>query len=156
MTRMTSALPPPSPNFHAAPRVIGRLATTYDLAYNKPHTRRIFSGIGFRTWNPPAPKAEILPLGHRGLSGQTTRAAAELAPPLQTSALHQREDVCPHTYDLTCNRPNTRRIFSGIGFRTRNLRPQVRDLTTKATAALSGVIGRNYVIGTNCKIPKVR
>ncbi|GBO29870.1 hypothetical protein AVEN_137028-1 [Araneus ventricosus] len=28
---------------------------------------RIFSGIGFRTWNPPAPKAETLPLGHRGL-----------------------------------------------------------------------------------------
>ncbi|GBM80018.1 hypothetical protein AVEN_203781-1 [Araneus ventricosus] len=28
-----------------------RLATTYDLMCNRPHTRRIFSGIGFRTWN---------------------------------------------------------------------------------------------------------
>ncbi|GBN00879.1 hypothetical protein AVEN_21228-1 [Araneus ventricosus] len=35
----------------------GRLATTYDLACNRPHTRRILSGIGFRTWNPPAPKS---------------------------------------------------------------------------------------------------
>ncbi|GBM23440.1 hypothetical protein AVEN_181563-1 [Araneus ventricosus] len=45
----------PSPNFHATPTG-GRLATTYDLTCNRPHTRRIFSGIGFRTWNPPAPK----------------------------------------------------------------------------------------------------
>ncbi|GBN12572.1 hypothetical protein AVEN_21969-1 [Araneus ventricosus] len=44
-----------SPNFHATP-TRGRLAPTYDLACNRPHTRRIFSGIGFRTWNPPAPK----------------------------------------------------------------------------------------------------
>ncbi|GBL91856.1 hypothetical protein AVEN_172776-1 [Araneus ventricosus] len=34
----------------------GRLATTYDFACNGPHTQRIFSGIGSRTWNPPAPK----------------------------------------------------------------------------------------------------
>ncbi|GBM74467.1 hypothetical protein AVEN_69470-1 [Araneus ventricosus] len=34
----------------------GRLTSTYDLACNRPHTRRIFSGIGLRTWNPPAPK----------------------------------------------------------------------------------------------------
>ncbi|GBN74366.1 hypothetical protein AVEN_111400-1, partial [Araneus ventricosus] len=27
---------------------------------------------------------------------------------------------CLPKYDLTCNRPNTRRIFSGIGFRTRS------------------------------------
>ncbi|GBO28815.1 hypothetical protein AVEN_24436-1 [Araneus ventricosus] len=34
-------------------------------------------------------------------------------------APHQREDVWSSpTYDLTCNRPNTRRIFSGIGFGT--------------------------------------
>ncbi|GBM05225.1 hypothetical protein AVEN_181614-1 [Araneus ventricosus] len=32
-------------------------------------------------------------------------------------APHQREDVWPSTYDLACNRPNTRRIFSGIRFR---------------------------------------
>ncbi|GBM00937.1 hypothetical protein AVEN_151392-1 [Araneus ventricosus] len=38
----------PSPNFHATP-TRGRLATTYDLICNRPHTRQIFSGIGFRT-----------------------------------------------------------------------------------------------------------
>ncbi|GBN06201.1 hypothetical protein AVEN_209029-1 [Araneus ventricosus] len=32
------------------------MATMHDLAYNRPHTRRIFSGIGFRAWSPPAPK----------------------------------------------------------------------------------------------------
>ncbi|GBO15775.1 hypothetical protein AVEN_188070-1 [Araneus ventricosus] len=36
------------------------------LAYNMPHTRRIFSGIGFRAWNLLGPKAETLPLSHRG------------------------------------------------------------------------------------------
>ncbi|GBO34291.1 hypothetical protein AVEN_32896-1 [Araneus ventricosus] len=45
----------PSPNFHTTPTE-GCLATTYDLVCNRPHTRQIFSGIGFRTWNPPAPK----------------------------------------------------------------------------------------------------
>ncbi|GBM88954.1 hypothetical protein AVEN_269055-1 [Araneus ventricosus] len=33
------------------------------------------------------------------------------------------------TYDLTCNKPPTRWIFSGIGFRT--FRPRRRDLTTR-------------------------
>ncbi|GBN33999.1 hypothetical protein AVEN_143996-1, partial [Araneus ventricosus] len=46
-----------------------------------------------------------------------TRTTPEPAPPLQTSAPHQREDVSPPTYDLTCNRPNTQCIYSGIGFR---------------------------------------
>ncbi|GBL71966.1 hypothetical protein AVEN_115011-1 [Araneus ventricosus] len=45
----------PSPSFHAAPAG-GHLATAYDLACNRPHTRRTFGGIGFRTWNLPAPK----------------------------------------------------------------------------------------------------
>ncbi|GBM56653.1 hypothetical protein AVEN_123136-1 [Araneus ventricosus] len=45
----------PSPNFHTTPTGV-RLTTTYDLTCNRPHTRRFFSGIGFRTWNPPAPK----------------------------------------------------------------------------------------------------
>ncbi|GBM73515.1 hypothetical protein AVEN_103945-1 [Araneus ventricosus] len=34
--------------FYATPTG-GRLATTYDLAYNRPHTRQIFGGIGFRS-----------------------------------------------------------------------------------------------------------
>ncbi|GBN08988.1 hypothetical protein AVEN_215965-1 [Araneus ventricosus] len=41
--------------FYATPTG-GRLTTTYDLTCNRPHTRRIFSGIGSRTWNPPTPK----------------------------------------------------------------------------------------------------
>ncbi|GBN84429.1 hypothetical protein AVEN_128575-1 [Araneus ventricosus] len=28
----------------------------YDLTYNRPNTKRILSGIVFRTWNPPSPK----------------------------------------------------------------------------------------------------
>ncbi|GBM09915.1 hypothetical protein AVEN_86803-1 [Araneus ventricosus] len=56
MTRTTPELAPPlSPNFHATPTG-GRLATTYDLTCNRPHTRRNFGGIGFRTWNSPAAK----------------------------------------------------------------------------------------------------
>ncbi|GBO13804.1 hypothetical protein AVEN_189792-1 [Araneus ventricosus] len=55
MTRTTPELAPPSPNFRATPAG-GRLATTYDLACNRPHTRRIFSGIGFRTCDPPVPR----------------------------------------------------------------------------------------------------
>ncbi|GBN31657.1 hypothetical protein AVEN_174850-1 [Araneus ventricosus] len=54
MTRTTSELAPPSPNFRATP-MGGRLATTYDLTCNRPHTRRIFSGIGFRTCDPSGP-----------------------------------------------------------------------------------------------------
>ncbi|GBN35302.1 hypothetical protein AVEN_99983-1, partial [Araneus ventricosus] len=48
MTRTTLELATPSPNFRATPTG-GRLATTYDLACNRPHTWRIFSGTGFRT-----------------------------------------------------------------------------------------------------------
>ncbi|GBO17154.1 hypothetical protein AVEN_197678-1 [Araneus ventricosus] len=55
----------PSPNFRASPTA-GRLAITYDLACNRPHTRRIFSGIGFRTYDPLVPRSKTLPLGHRG------------------------------------------------------------------------------------------
>ncbi|GBL72705.1 hypothetical protein AVEN_127942-1 [Araneus ventricosus] len=36
----------PTPNFRNITG--GRLATTYDLAYSRPHPRRIFGGIGFR------------------------------------------------------------------------------------------------------------
>ncbi|GBN66470.1 hypothetical protein AVEN_26380-1 [Araneus ventricosus] len=45
----------PSTNFHATP-MGGRLATKDDLACSGPHTRRIFSGIGFRAWSPLAPR----------------------------------------------------------------------------------------------------
>ncbi|GBM34942.1 hypothetical protein AVEN_41480-1, partial [Araneus ventricosus] len=44
----------------------------------------------------------------------------ELTLSLQISPPYQREDVWTPMYDLTCNRPHTRRISSGIGFRTSN------------------------------------
>ncbi|GBM83514.1 hypothetical protein AVEN_274684-1 [Araneus ventricosus] len=34
----------------------GRVATAYDLAANRPHTRRVFRGIGFRACDPPVPR----------------------------------------------------------------------------------------------------
>ncbi|GBO14653.1 hypothetical protein AVEN_136484-1 [Araneus ventricosus] len=58
MTKTTPELAPPSPNFHATPTG-GRLATTYDLAFMRPHTRRIFSGIGFLTCNPPPQSTDL-------------------------------------------------------------------------------------------------
>ncbi|GBN27692.1 hypothetical protein AVEN_144793-1, partial [Araneus ventricosus] len=54
MTRTTPELAPPSPNFHATP-------AGARLTCNRPHPRRIFSGIGFRTWNPPATKPRPYP-----------------------------------------------------------------------------------------------
>ncbi|GBO37707.1 hypothetical protein AVEN_146541-1 [Araneus ventricosus] len=68
MTRTTPELAPPSPNFHATPTG-GRLTTTYDLTCNRPHTRRIFSGIGSRTWNPPAQHG----WGKKAPNGSNTR-----------------------------------------------------------------------------------
>ncbi|GBN16695.1 hypothetical protein AVEN_53078-1 [Araneus ventricosus] len=47
-----------------------------------------------------------------------TRTTPQLALPLRNSAPQQQEDVWPSTCDLTCNRPNTGQILSGIGFRT--------------------------------------
>ncbi|GBM85001.1 hypothetical protein AVEN_4024-1 [Araneus ventricosus] len=43
-----------------------------------------------------------------------TRTTPELAPPLQTSASNQRENIWSPKYDLTCNKPyvpHTRLIF---------------------------------------------
>ncbi|GBN04046.1 hypothetical protein AVEN_220255-1 [Araneus ventricosus] len=45
----------PSSNFRSTP-MGERLATMCDLACNRPYTRRIFSGIGFRTCDTPAPR----------------------------------------------------------------------------------------------------
>ncbi|GBM86706.1 hypothetical protein AVEN_180244-1 [Araneus ventricosus] len=39
----------------------------YDLACNRPNKRRIFSGIGFRTWKLSGFSEGTLPLGHLGL-----------------------------------------------------------------------------------------
>ncbi|GBN30892.1 hypothetical protein AVEN_239465-1 [Araneus ventricosus] len=60
-------------------------------------------------------------------SGQMTRTTPELAPSRNFYATPTcgRLDT---TYDLTCNMPHTRRIFSGIGCRTG---VESRDLTTR-------------------------
>ncbi|GBN75641.1 hypothetical protein AVEN_180804-1 [Araneus ventricosus] len=67
MARRTPELALPSPNFCATPTG-GRLATTYDLACNRPHTRRIFSGIGVLNLGPSGPEVETLSLDHHGHS----------------------------------------------------------------------------------------
>ncbi|GBL89639.1 hypothetical protein AVEN_104601-1 [Araneus ventricosus] len=54
MMRTLPELAQPLSKFHAAP-MGGRLATACDLERNRPHTRRIFSAVGFRAWSPPAP-----------------------------------------------------------------------------------------------------
>ncbi|GBL91069.1 hypothetical protein AVEN_184445-1 [Araneus ventricosus] len=68
-----------------------------------------------------------------------TRTTPKLAPPLQTSASHQREVVWPLAYDLACSRPNTRRICSGIWFQTWNppaSKPKPYHLATAASTQL--------------------
>ncbi|GBM60674.1 hypothetical protein AVEN_62625-1 [Araneus ventricosus] len=65
MTRTTPELAHPSLNFLTTP-TRGRLATTYDLECNRPHTRQIFGGIGFRTCDPPVPRSRPYHC-HRGL-----------------------------------------------------------------------------------------
>ncbi|GBL90870.1 hypothetical protein AVEN_27981-1 [Araneus ventricosus] len=65
MTRTAPGLEPPSPNFRTTPG--GRLTTTYDLASNRP----IHGGSSMESGLEPGtsgPKAEALPLGHRGRS----------------------------------------------------------------------------------------
>ncbi|GBM08649.1 hypothetical protein AVEN_52482-1 [Araneus ventricosus] len=46
----------PSPNY-CSTQAGGCLANTYDFTCNKSHTWRNFSGSGFGTWNPIAPKS---------------------------------------------------------------------------------------------------
>ncbi|GBM66348.1 hypothetical protein AVEN_227814-1 [Araneus ventricosus] len=55
MTRTTPELAPPLPNFRTTPTG-GRLTPKYDLTCNRPNTRRISCGIGFRAWNPMPPR----------------------------------------------------------------------------------------------------
>ncbi|GBL85601.1 hypothetical protein AVEN_193072-1 [Araneus ventricosus] len=50
--------------------------------------------------------------------GRITRTTPELASLLQTIAPHQREDVSPPTYGLTCNRLITQRSVRGNVFQT--------------------------------------
>ncbi|GBM07824.1 hypothetical protein AVEN_33104-1 [Araneus ventricosus] len=117
MMRTTPELAPPSPNFRATPTG-GRLATTYDLACNRPHTRRIFSGIEFRTCDPPVPRTRGLFRNRpRNLNrSQMTRKTPEMAPPLQTSTPHRAGGYLPSTYELTGNRPHTQRSSMESGF----------------------------------------
>ncbi|GBO29218.1 hypothetical protein AVEN_121902-1 [Araneus ventricosus] len=65
MTRTTPELAAPSPNFLTG-LVARRLAPDVRFGVQQAHARWIFSGIGFRNWNPQDPEVGILPLGHRG------------------------------------------------------------------------------------------
>ncbi|GBL96087.1 hypothetical protein AVEN_104325-1 [Araneus ventricosus] len=67
MTRAAPEMVPSFPNFHATPTG-GRLATTYDLACNRPHTRPDRQLNRVSNLEPSGPKAETLPLGHHGSS----------------------------------------------------------------------------------------
>ncbi|GBN11952.1 hypothetical protein AVEN_86091-1 [Araneus ventricosus] len=80
--------PGTSPNFRAT-ATGGRLAIAYDLACNRPHTQR--NWVSNLTTRPQRPDY----FGMKQVifnNGQMTRTTSELAPSLQTSAPHQRED----------------------------------------------------------------
>ncbi|GBM88730.1 hypothetical protein AVEN_114592-1, partial [Araneus ventricosus] len=62
-----------------------------------------------------------------------TRTTPGLAPPLQTAAPRQQEDVWSPTYDLTYDRPDTRP--NGIGFRAWTLSAPRQTPYHYATAA---------------------
>ncbi|GBL83207.1 hypothetical protein AVEN_165404-1 [Araneus ventricosus] len=53
----------------------------------------------------------------------------EMESPLQAFTPHV--ELLSTTYDLTCNRLHTRRIFGGIGFEPGALLPRGRDLTSR-------------------------
>ncbi|GBN00848.1 hypothetical protein AVEN_89216-1 [Araneus ventricosus] len=55
-----------SPNFHTTPTG-GRLAITFDLMFNKPTYTADLQWNRVSNLEPSGPKAETLPLGHRGL-----------------------------------------------------------------------------------------
>ncbi|GBM22441.1 hypothetical protein AVEN_221506-1 [Araneus ventricosus] len=74
-----------------------------------------------------------------------TRTIPELAPLLETKTTHQREGVWSPTYDLTCNRP----VYDGSsvesGLEPGTLRPQSRDLATRAPR--SHILLRPFSLG---------
>ncbi|GBN74430.1 hypothetical protein AVEN_15230-1 [Araneus ventricosus] len=59
MTRTTPELAAPSPNFLTG-LVARRLAPDVRFGVQQAHARWIFSGIGFRNWNPQAPRGRDL------------------------------------------------------------------------------------------------
>ncbi|GBM25551.1 hypothetical protein AVEN_272546-1 [Araneus ventricosus] len=80
------------------------------------------------------------------------RRTPELVPPLQTSAPQQREDVSSPTYYLTCNRFNTRQVFSGLEFRTWKLFAPRPTLYQEATAASSQILRNAETETTSCSL----
>ncbi|GBM72652.1 hypothetical protein AVEN_138211-1 [Araneus ventricosus] len=70
-----------------------------------------------------------------------TRTTPELAPPSPNFHATRTGGRLVTTYDLTCNRPHTRRIFSAIEFRIGTLQPQSRDQWR-----IQGLVGVN--VGT--------
>ncbi|GBN30862.1 hypothetical protein AVEN_205321-1 [Araneus ventricosus] len=59
-----------------------------------------------------------------------TKTTPELELPLKTSLSHQKEDVWPPIYDLTCNGPNRRRSSVESGFEAGTHRLRSRHLVT--------------------------
>ncbi|GFT33957.1 uncharacterized protein TNCV_4384241 [Trichonephila clavipes] len=70
--------------------------------------------------------------------GQVTCTTPELAPPLQTTTPHQREDVSALDR-FNVHRCPTRRVFSGTGLEPVTKQATVRYLYHSATAAGNGV-----------------
>ncbi|GBM10950.1 hypothetical protein AVEN_171435-1, partial [Araneus ventricosus] len=60
-----------------------------------------------------------------------TRTTPKLAPSLQTSALHQCEDVWHPTFDLACNGPIHDGASLESGFEPLTLRDRGRHITTR-------------------------
>ncbi|GBO00242.1 hypothetical protein AVEN_116532-1 [Araneus ventricosus] len=60
-----------------------------------------------------------------------TRTTSELAPTSTNFRATLTGRRLATTYDLSCSRPHTRRIFSGTGFESATLRSRGRDLTTR-------------------------
>ncbi|GBL77529.1 hypothetical protein AVEN_41906-1 [Araneus ventricosus] len=73
--------------------------------------------------------------------GQMTNTTLELAPPSPNFRIVQVGGRLATTCDLTCNRPNTRRIFSGIRFQ--NCKPPAQRPTSyhQSTAASPSICG---------------
>ncbi|GBN81060.1 hypothetical protein AVEN_44430-1 [Araneus ventricosus] len=74
-----------------------------------------------------------------------TRTKPELAPSLQTSAPHQREDDDPLHIIQRETGPHKRRIFAGTRFQTWNPPARSRDLTTRPPRAL-GIVKNTFNI----------
>ncbi|GBM38503.1 hypothetical protein AVEN_24595-1 [Araneus ventricosus] len=80
----------------------------------------IFSEIVFRSWNPIAPKPKLYHYSTAVLEHITSIIAKTFAPHSTNFRTTPASECLAPMYDLTCNIPSTRRIFSEIVFRSWN------------------------------------